>query len=118
VGVTGSVVAAAATCIPPADFVSFSLGIPSTPLSSLSPTRFAASVAGPWRGLFPVPIGIGRWNTNLLDHSANAVWVQAALGFAIIVVVALALRGRAFAFRLWLLGTLGYLVFSVAVVLP
>jgi hypothetical protein len=117
-GVTASAVLAAATCIPPSDFVSFSLGIPSTPLSSLSPTRVAASLAGPWRGLFTIPVGVGRWNTNLLDDLPSAVWVQAALGIAIVVLVAVALRGRRFAFRLWLLGTVGYLVFSVAVVLP
>ena len=117
-GVAASVVAAAATCIPPSDFHSFSLGIPSSPLSSVSPTRVAASFAGPWRGLFPIPVGVGRWNTNLLDGIPAAVWVQAALGLALVVLVAAALRGRAFSFRLWLIGTLGYLVFSVAVVLP
>ena len=117
-GVTVSALAAAATCVPPPDFVSFSLGIPSTPFSSLSATRVAAAVAGPWRGLFPVPVGVGRWNTNLIDQVPGAVWVQAVLGIALVVVVSVALRDRAFAFRLWLLGTLGYLVFSLAVVLP
>ena len=95
-GIVTSVVAAAVTCIPPSDFHSFSLGIPNTPLSSVSATRVAASLAGPWRGLFPIPVGVGRWNTNMLDNLPAAVWVQAALGLALVVLVAAALRARPF----------------------
>ncbi len=55
---------AAVTCVPPSDYHSFALGIPNAPLSSFSPDRFQVSLAGPWRGLFPVPAGVGRWNTT------------------------------------------------------
>lgn len=119
---TGSVLVAAAasavTCVPPPDFASFSQGIATTPLGTLSPTRFAASLAGPWRGLFPVPTGVGGWNTNVLDRMPASVWVQAVVGVAVVVLVAVALRPHRFAFRLWLLGTLGFYAFSIVVVLP
>ena len=106
------------TCIPPADYHSFALGIPSEPLTTFSPERFQVSLAGPWRGLFPIPEGIGRWNTNLLDQFPQATLVQAFLGVALIGVIAWALRAHPFALRLWLLGSAGYLVFSYVVVLP
>jgi hypothetical protein len=117
-GVAVASAIAALTCRPPADFVSFSMGIPSVPLTSVSATRIAGAFAGPWRGLVPVPLAVGRWNTNLLDRLPDAVWVQAALGVGLLALVAWALRPRVFAFRLWVLGTVGYLAFSVAVVLP
>jgi hypothetical protein len=109
---------AAVTCVPPADFHSFALGIPSEPLTSFSPERFQVSLAGPWRGLFPIPDGIGRWNSNMFDRFPQPTLVQAVLGVALIGVVAWVLRARPFAFRLWLLGSAGYLVFSYVVVLP
>jgi hypothetical protein len=119
---TGTVLVAAAvsavTCVPPPDFASFSQGIATTPLGTLSPARFAATLAGPWRGLFPVPTGVGGWNTNMLDPLPASVWVQAAVGVAVVVLVALALRPYRFAFALWIVGTLGFYAFSIVVVLP
>ena len=109
---------AAATCVPPPDFVSFSLGIPTTPFDGLSATRFAASAAGVWRGLFPIPLGVGRWNTNLLDHLPAHEWWQALVAIGIVVLVTRALWTRPFARTLWLVGTLGVFAFSVVVVLP
>jgi hypothetical protein len=109
---------AAVTCIPPADYHSFALGIPSEPLSGFSTQRFQVSLAGPWRGLFPLPEGLGRWNTNVLDQFPQPTVVQAVLGIAVVVAIAWALRERTFAFRLWLLGIAGSLVFSYVVVLP
>ena len=110
--------AAAATCVPPPDFVSFSLGIPTTPFDGLSATRFAASAAGVWRGLFPIPLGMGRWNTNLLDDLPAHEWWQALVAIGIVILVTSALRTRPFARTLWLVGTLGAFAFSVLVVLP
>lgn len=122
VGVVGGALAAsamaAATCLPPSDFVSFSLGIPGTPFAGLSATRFAASAAGVWRGLFPIPLAVGRWNTNALDHLPATEWLQAAVAVAIVVMVARALRARSLARTLWLVGLAGLLAFSVGVVLP
>ncbi|HEY3673633.1 MAG TPA: hypothetical protein VGN51_22040 [Acidimicrobiia bacterium] len=109
---------AAITCIPPADYHSFALGIPNAPLSSFSPQRFQVSLAGPWRGLFPLPAGIGRWNTNVLDQLPQPTALQALLGLSVVGAIAWAIRAHPFALRLWLVGAAGYLVFSYVVVLP
>jgi hypothetical protein len=109
---------AVVTCIPPADFHSFALGIPSEPLTTFSPDRFQVSLAGPWRGLFPLPDGIGRWNSNVLDQFPQPTLVQAILGVALVGVIAWALRASPFSLRLWLFGSAGYFVFSYVVVLP
>jgi hypothetical protein len=116
--VIGSAGVAAVMCVPPADYHSFALGIPSTPLTTFSPNRFLVSLSGPWRGLFPLPAGLGRWNTNFLDSAPHATTLQALLGVGLIVGVAAALRRHRFAFRLWVLGALGYVAFSYVVVLP
>ena len=120
VGVGVAAVLAVITCRPPADFVSFSLGIPSAPMSldTITPTRVAGALAGPWRGLVPLPRAGGGWNSNLLDGSSSAVWVQAALGLGLVVFVGWLLREHRFASRLWMAGVVGYLAFSVVVVLP
>ena len=114
----GSALAAAVVCIPPSDYHSFALGIPSTPLTTFSSDRFLVALSGPWRGLVPVPNGIGRWNTNLLDTFPQSVTIEALLGVLLAVAVAVALRSHRVGFRLWVLGALGYVVFSYVVVLP
>ncbi len=114
----GSALAAAVVCIPPSDYHSFALGIPSTPLTTFSSDRFLVALSGPWRGLVPLPSGIGRWNTNLLDTFPQSVAIEALLGVALAVAVAVALRHHRVAFRVWVLGALGYLAFSYVVVLP
>ena len=116
---SGASAIAAATCLPPSDFVSFSLGIPSTPFAGLSATRFAASAAGVWRGLFPIPLWSGRWNTNALDHLPAHRRLQAAVAVGIVVVVTRRCgRARSRRHALPLVGLAGLLAFSVVVVLP
>ena len=114
----GSALAAAVVCIPPSDYHSFALGIPSTPLTTFSSDRFLVALSGPWRGLVPLPSGIGRWNTNLLDTLPQSVTIEALLGVVLAVAVAVALRHHRVAFRVWVLGALGYVAFSYVVVLP
>ena len=74
----GSAGLAALTCIPPSDFHSFSLGIPNSTDAYLEPSRLAAALGGTWRGLVPVPVGVGRWNTNVVDQLGD-VSLQALL---------------------------------------
>jgi len=109
---------AAVTCIPPSDFVSFSTGIPSGPLGSLSASRAVAAATGPWRGFAPLPGSIGGWNTNVLDSLPHAIGFQALLSVFLVLAVGGALRRHRFAFRIWVLGSLGAYAFSVIVVLP
>jgi len=112
-----SVGLAALTCIPPSDFHSFSIGIPNSTDAYLEPTRLAAALGGTWRGLVPIPVGVGRWNTNIVDQFGG-VWLQAVISLVLVVVVARVLRPYAMAFALWLVGTVAYVLFSVVVVLP
>jgi hypothetical protein len=109
---------AAIVCIPPADFHSFSLGIPNSTSAYFEPTRVAASLAGTWRGLVPVPTRVGGWNTNVVDQFAGHVWLQAVLAVALVVVIARVLRPYHFAFVLWIVGSVAYVAFSLLVVLP
>ncbi len=109
---------AAITCIPPSDFHSFSLGIPNSASDYLEPTRIAASLGGTWRGLVPVPVGVGGWNTNVVDQLPGDVWLQAVLALALVALVARVLRPYGFAFVLWIVGTVAYVGFSLIVVLP
>ena len=113
----GSAGLAALTCIPPSDFHSFSLGIPNSTSAYFEPSRLAAALGGTWRGLMPVPVGVGRWNTNVVDQLGD-VWLQAILSIALFVLVARVLRPYSTAFALWIVGTAVYVVFSVVVVLP
>jgi hypothetical protein len=106
------------TCIPPADFHSFSLGIPNSTSAYFEPTRLAAALGGTWRGLVPVPVGVGRWNTNVVDQLPGDIWLQAIVSIALVVLVARVLRPYAIAFALWIVGTVVYVVFSIVVVLP
>lgn len=106
------------TCIPPADFHSFSLGIPNSASAYVDPTRLAGALGGTWRGLVPVPVGVGRWNTNVVDQLAGDVWLQAIVSIALVVLVARVLRPYRAACALWIVGTAVYVVFSVVVVLP
>jgi hypothetical protein len=116
--VVGSAGVAALTCIPPSDFHSFSLGIPNSSSAYADPQRIAAAVGGPWRGLVPIPLGVGQWNTNLIDQFPAAVWVQALVSLALVVLVARALRPCVTAWTLWIVGIGAYVAFSVVVVLP
>lgn len=117
-GVTLSAAAIAALlCVPPSDFHSFSLGIPNSTSEYFSPTRLAAALGGTWRGLVPVPVGVGRWNTNVIDQ-LGGVWIQAVVSLALVVLVAWVLRPYRIAFSLWIVGAVAYVVFSVVVVLP
>ena len=113
----GSAIFAALMCIPPSDFHSFSIGIPNSTSAYVAPTRLAAALGGTWRGLVPIPVGVGRWNTNIVDQ-LGGVWLQAVISLAVFVVVARVLRPYATAFGLWIVGTVAYVVFSVVVVLP
>jgi hypothetical protein len=114
----GSCALAALTCIPPSDFHSFSLGIPNSASAYFEPDRLAAALGGTWRGLVPIPVGVGRWNTNVMDQMPGGVWLQAAVSLVLVVLVARVLRPYAAAFALWLVGTVAYVIFSVVVVLP
>jgi hypothetical protein len=113
----GSAGLAAFTCIPPSDFHSFSVGIPNSTSAYLEPTRLAAALGGTWRGLVPIPVGVGRWNTNIVDQ-LGGVWLQVVISVALVVLVARVLRPYATAFALWIVGTIAYVLFSVVVVLP
>jgi len=116
--VVGSAGVAALTCIPPSDFHSFSLGIPNSSSAYLEPERIAAALGGPWRGLVPIPSGAGQWNTNVIDQFPAATWAQALVSLALVVIVARALRPHAAALTLWIAGVVGYVAFSIIVVLP
>ncbi len=118
IAVVASGIASVLTCIPPADFHSFSLGIPNSSSAYVDPERLARALSGPWRGLMPVPSGLGRWNTNVLDQLVGSVWLQALVSLSLVVVVSLVLRPYRFAFITWIVGTAAYLAFSVIVVLP
>ena len=118
IAVVVSGIASVLTCIPPADFHSFSMGIPNSSTAYVDPERLARALSGPWRGLMPVPSGVGRWNTNVLDQLVGSVWLQALISLSLVVVVTLVLRSHRFAFVTWIVGVAAYLVFSVIVVLP
>ncbi len=109
---------AALTCIPASDFHSFSLGIPNSTSAYTDPTRLVAALGGTWRGLVPIPLGVGRWNTNVVDQLPGDVWPQAVVSLALVLLVARVLLPYRTAFALWLVGTGAYVLFSVVVVLP
>jgi hypothetical protein len=114
VGAAGLAVLA---CIPPSDFHSFSLGIPNSSSAYTDPTRLAGALGGTWRGLVPIPVGVGRWNTNVIDQMGG-VWLQAIVSVALVVLVARVFRPYRTTFALWIAGTVAYVGFSVIVVLP
>jgi hypothetical protein len=116
VGLSGAI--AAVTCIPPSDFHSFSLGIPNSSSAYVDPQRFGAALGGTWRGLVPIPVGIDRWNTNVIDQFSSSVWLLALVSIALFVLVARVLRPYTTAFAVWVLGTVAYVAFSQLVVLP
>jgi len=109
---------AALTCIPPSDFASFSAGIPSSPLAALTPTRVLGAATGPWRGLVPLPVQVGAWNTNLLDRFAGARVLEAVLSLVLVVLVGRALERGSVARRIWVLGAVAFFGYSLVVVQP
>jgi hypothetical protein len=112
--------AAAATCVPPSNFSSFAPGLAgdASKFGSGPGVQLASAIGGAWRGLVPIPASVGEWNSNLLDGVPGAVWIEAALALLLFVVVYRALCGNGFARRLWWVGSLGYVVFFVIVILP
>ena len=66
----------------------------------------------------PVPVGVGRWNTNVVDQLPGDVWLQAVLALALVALVARVLRPYGFGSILWIVGTVAYVGFSLIVVLP
>jgi hypothetical protein len=118
-GVGVAAIAAACTCIPPSDFHEFtpSLGNLAS-VGVAGPTRLLTAVGGIWRGLMPIPIRAGAWNTQLLDRLPGATWIEAGLSVVLFVIVARALRPFPQARTLWWLGSVALVVFFVVVVLP
>ena len=120
----GTVLVAAAisayTCIPPSDFSSFApgLGGSASKFGAGAPVHVASAVAGAWRGLIPIPAGVGEWNSNLFDGFPGAVWLEALLAIGLFVLIFCALRPYPFARALWSVGSLGYVGFFVIVMLP
>jgi len=96
----------------------YSLGIPNSTSAYFEPQRLAAALGGTWRGLAPIPVGVGRWNTNVIDQMPGGVWLQAMVSLALVVLIAWVLRPYTIAFALWLVGTVAFVIFSVVVVLP
>jgi hypothetical protein len=111
--------AAAVTCIPPDDFGALTPGIgDASRFGSGLGIRVASSLSATWRALVPVPASPGEWNSNLLDHQAAAVWIEAALALGLFVVVLTILRPFPLAQRLWWVGTFGLTAFFVVVTRP
>jgi len=112
-------VAAAFTCIPPADFHAFTPSVSNvSTLGAAGWTRLLTAATGTWRGLVPIPSALGAWNTQVLDRLPAAPWVQAGLSIVVVVLMAGALRRFRAARRFWLLGSGGLFVFFAVVVLP
>jgi hypothetical protein len=119
VGTVVAVALAALSCVPPSDFRTFAQGLGNTSQFGSGPTvRLLSSVAGFWRAAVPVPDGSGAWNSNVFDPTSGAVVVQALAGLIVFFVVLRALRSSRIAARLWCIGGLGCLVFSLVVILP
>lgn len=116
--VVASSAVAAVTCIPPSNFHSFSLGIPNSSSAYVDPERLGAALGGTWRGLIPIPVGLDRWNTNVIDQLTADVWLKAFVSIALFLVVARVLRPYATALAVWIVGTIAYVAFSQLVVLP
>jgi hypothetical protein len=72
-GVGVAAIAAAFTCIPPPNFHEFtpSLGNLAT-VGIAGPRRLLDAAGGIWRGLVPIPVRAGAWNTQLLDRLPDA----------------------------------------------
>ncbi len=117
--VSVAAIAAACTCIPPPDFHEFtpSLGNLAT-VGAAGPTRLLDAAGGIWRGLVPIPIRAGAWNTQLLDRLPGGAWIEAGLSVVLFLLVARALRPFPRARTLWWLGSAALLVFFVVVVVP
>jgi hypothetical protein len=112
--------ASALTCIPPPDFSSFAPGLVGdrSIFGSGPGVQLASATTGLWRGLVPIPSAAGKWNSNLLDGLPGAAFVEAALAVLLFVVVLRALRPFPFARRVWWIGSAGYVVFFLVVILP
>jgi hypothetical protein len=114
-----AVTISAATCIPPSDFRTFAQGLGNTSQFGSGPVvRLLSYFAGFWRAAVPLPDGTHAWNTNVLDPATGAVALEAVAGILVFIVVFRALAGSAIARRLWCIGSLGCLAFSLVVILP
>src|ERR1019366_7632315 len=118
-GVGVAAIAAAFTCIPPPNFHEFtpSLGNLAT-VGIAGPRRLLDAAGGIWRGLVPIPVRAGAWNTQLLDRLPDAAWIEAGLSVVLFVLVVRALRPFPRARTLWWLGSAALVVFFVVVVVP
>jgi hypothetical protein len=107
------------SCVPPSDFRTFAQGLGNTSQFGSGPAiRLLSSIAGFWRAAVPLPDGSGAWNTNVLDSAVGAVLLQAVAGIIVFLVVLRVLKGSASAVRLWCIGGVGSLLFSLIVILP
>ena len=70
----------------------------------LEPSRLAAALVARGR-TGPGPVGVGRWNTNIIDQLPSGVWLQAVLALALFILVARVVHAYAAAFALWIIGT-------------
>jgi|GEM_PF-1356966 len=112
-------VAAALTCIPPADFHAFTPSVSTVATGGAGGwTRVLTAATGTWRGLVPIPSRLGAWNSQVLDRLPAAPWVEAGLSIVVVVLMAGALRRCPTARRLWLLGSGAVFVFFAVVVVP
>jgi hypothetical protein len=120
----GTVLAASAmsawTCVPPSDFSNFAPGLQGSGsmFGAGTGVHMASAVAGTWRALVPIPAALGDWNSNFLDGVAGSVWVEAGLAAVLMVVVWCVVRPYPFARCLWVVGSIGYVAFFAAVILP
>jgi hypothetical protein len=118
--VTGvAVTISAVSCIPPPDFRTFAQGLGNTSQFGSGPVvRALSSLAGFWRAAVPLPDGSRAWNTNVLDSATGALALQAIAGILVFVVVLRVLAGSPMARRLWCIGSVGCVAFSLIVILP
>jgi hypothetical protein len=112
--------AAAWTCLPPSDFSNFAPGLQGSGsmFGAGTGVNMASAAAGTWRALVPIPVNLGSWNSNFLDHVAGGVWIEAGLALVVTFVVWRVLRPYPFACCLWLVGSIGFVAFFAVVILP
>ena len=119
IGALLAAVGAAITCVPPADFRAFTPGLGNlATVGATGVSRAVQAATATWRGLVPIPVRIGAWNTQLLDRLPAATWVEATLSIGLFLLVFTQLRGASTARWLWSIGSLACFAFFLVVELP
>lgn len=117
----------ALSSLPPPDFESFAAGLSAgSRYGNGRVVEFVSALSATWRGLVPIPqLGFLRWpgtslawNSQLLDHGAAGILMQAVLSILLVVVVWRCLRGAVVAAALWLVGVVAFTALFLVAVLP